>query len=116
MDRPVIDRARLDDASGGDEDFLKELVDIYVEDAEARLVELKEALISADEDALGRTAHQLKGSSANMGVVSVANEAKRIEELARSHAVVDCAEVLPVLEHEFDRARRALRSMASQLV
>ncbi len=116
MDRPVIDRARLDDASGGDEEFLRELVDIYVEDAEERLAELKEALIAADEDALGRTAHQLKGSSANMGVVCVADEAKRIEDLARRHAVADCADVLPALEQEFGRARAALHSMVGQPV
>lgn len=116
MEVPVLDRARLEDASAGDEEFLRELVDIYVEDAEERLAEIKEALISADEDALGRTAHQLKGSSANMGVVSVADHAKKLEDLAREHAISDAAEVLPSLEHEFARARAALREMAGSAV
>jgi HPt (histidine-containing phosphotransfer) domain-containing protein len=116
MEVPVLDRARLEDASAGDEEFLRELVDIYVEDAEERLAEIKEALISADEEALGRTAHQLKGSSANMGVVCVADHAKKMEDLAREHAIADAAEILPSLEHELGRARAALFEMAGTSV
>lgn len=111
MDRLVIDRARLEDASGGDAEFLRELVDIYLEDAEVRLSELKEALISADSDSFGRTAHQLKGSSANMGAVSVSDWAKQLEQAGKTDGLAKAADMLPELEQAFARVRDELSSM-----
>lgn len=112
MNDPVIDRARIEDCTGGDEEFLRELVDIYLADADQRLEELKEALMSADEEAFKRVAHMLKGSSANMGAVSVSNCAKELEQLGRSHQLGPAADLMTSLEVEMKRVREELTRIA----
>ncbi len=113
MTKPTIDRARIEDATGGDEEILRELVDIYLEDADLRLQELRAALTSADDDKFGKTAHKLKGSSANMGAMNVYDYAKELEHLGRDKRLDGAADILSTLEAEMERVRQVLVGMVA---
>jgi HPt (histidine-containing phosphotransfer) domain-containing protein len=81
---------------------LADLVEIFEEDASARLRALREALERGDTESLKQTAHALKGSAANLGASRMAHIAARIEELGGSGDLTEVADLLEVLQSEFE--------------
>lgn len=67
----AVNLDRLHEISGGDREFEREIVQAFVEDTRISLDLLKEFYIANDYLAFSNQAHQLKGSSANMGLVSL---------------------------------------------
>jgi HPt (histidine-containing phosphotransfer) domain-containing protein len=95
---------------GGKRDLLRDLVDIYLEEAPRLLRDARRAIDAADADALRIAAHTLKGSSRYFGRNRVEELAFHIEKIAarRETAGADAywqqlqaalAELLPLLQH-----------------
>jgi len=86
------------------------LVETFIADGERRLDEV--ACASVD-DALRRSAHALKGASANLGAVRLAAACGVLESLARSGEREGRPAALARVQAEFTVARDALRRYAS---
>ncbi|TAF32976.1 MAG: response regulator [Oscillatoriales cyanobacterium] len=71
----------LDDEE--DPDFLGELIQIYLLDAQQHLETIKEAIYLGDADSLKLASHTLKSSSANLGAVSFSEVCKELEFMGR---------------------------------
>ncbi|MBX2810550.1 MAG: Hpt domain-containing protein [Myxococcales bacterium] len=108
-----VDMERINDATGGDEEFLAELVEIFLEDAELRLDEIQGAVNSEDPDELRKTAHKLKGSSANMGANGLMSIAKILEDMGASGVVRDASTHMEGLTAEYARVKIALEQLVS---
>ncbi len=105
--------AALRDLNPGDNDvFLKEIIGIYVEDTPVRINELKKSLAAADGNLFTRAAHTIKGSSSNLGAISVAAVAETLENRSRSGGLVGLASLVEQCEAEFARAAAELRRLA----
>jgi HPt (histidine-containing phosphotransfer) domain-containing protein len=65
----AVNLDRLHEISGGDLEFEREILQAFVEDARISLDLLKEFCMAKDYPAFSNYAHQLKGSSANMGLI-----------------------------------------------
>jgi len=111
-DGPVLDPARLELLRGiGVRDgwgLLPAVVAGFLEDSQVRLAALQAAVRTADREALARTAHNLKGTAANVGAVQVANLCADLEALGRAGDAAGTAPVLDRLEAELQRANAAL--------
>jgi len=87
-DPQVLDLAVIDGLRelGGEEDpqLLFELIELFLEDAPARLAEMEEALDTQNLDGMRRAAHTLKSSSANMGAVTFSQLCRDLEAAARA--------------------------------
>lgn len=83
MEKEIFDKAKewMDDYG---EDFLIELIDVYLDDTPARLTQLQRALDNGDAETLSREAHTLKSSSANVGAMTLSAMAQRIEHAGRA--------------------------------
>jgi len=92
--------------------FLKEIIGIYLEDTPRRLQDLKASLASSDAALFTRTAHTIKGSSANVGAVALAAAAERLEGLSRKEGLGGVAGLVAQCEAEFARAAAELRTLA----
>jgi HPt (histidine-containing phosphotransfer) domain-containing protein len=106
-----IDEAVLADlleSSGGDPDFLAELIDIYLEDAPRQVAGMRDAALSGRTEELVRPAHTLKGSSASIGAVELSELSRALELAARAGAVDDPAAAVDGIEAELGRVRDAL--------
>ncbi|MBW4491520.1 MAG: PAS domain S-box protein [Oscillatoria princeps RMCB-10] len=79
----IMDMKRLNDVSGGDVEFQRELLEAFVADAAAKLAVIKQALQSNDCQTVLSQAHQLKGASSNVGVPFMQATAKTLEMQAR---------------------------------
>ena len=106
-----IDYDRIEDATGGDREFLQELVDIFLTDAAERVAELKDALSKGEAEDFGRTAHKLKGSSANMGAVGLSDIAKDMEAMGRARSLDSADTLIESLQEELGRVRESLQAM-----
>ncbi|MGA2015936.1 MAG: Hpt domain-containing protein [Opitutaceae bacterium] len=91
--------------------FLKEIVGIYLEDTPKRLQDLKESLASGNVVLFTRTAHTIKGSSANVGAVVLAGVAERLETLSRKEGLGGVAALVAECEQQYGRAAAELRTL-----
>jgi two-component system sensor histidine kinase/response regulator len=66
------------------EDFLVELIDVYLDDTPARLAQLRQALDGGDAETMIREAHTLKSSSANVGAMTLSALAQQVELAGRN--------------------------------
>ena len=110
----IIDQktlAALLDSLGGDIDFLKELVDAYLDSTPGLLAAMRQAAAAGDAAGLQRAAHSLKTGSANMGALALAALCKQLEDMGRS-GVLDGAEArIDTAAAAYDDVARALRDV-----
>ena len=98
----------LGQASG--QDFLGQLVPLFLADADQRVDELQEALRRGDADAVVRTAHTLSGSAANLGAADLARLCATLSmsSAAADSQAADSKTLLDGIEAELGRVRLAL--------
>ena len=100
--------ANLLDITGGDAEFVDELVDTFLSDAESQLAALRDAVAAGDDAAIQRPAHSLKTNSLNVGATVLADLTKALELDARSGSVPDAGARVEAAAAEFGAVRRAL--------
>ena len=99
--------AELQESAGAD--FVKELVQTFLEEAPAMLAELRKALAAGNADAFRRAAHSLKSNSLTFGALALAALARE-QELGGLDAARR-PDALGPLEAEYARAARALEAL-----
>src|SRR5579862_6084225 len=105
--------AALRDLNPGDNDaFLREIIGIYVEDTPKRFADLKKSLAAGETALFIRAAHTIKGSSANLGAVSVASSAERLEAKSRTTGLAGVEPLMAECEAAFAKASAELQKIA----
>ena len=84
----------------GEPDFVIELIDLYLAEVPRIFASLHNAIVNDDRATAKRTAHSLRGSSANLGVLQVAALANELEHLDNPCGT-SARELLQHLEFEF---------------
>ena len=107
-DAPV-DWNHIVSVSDGDQEFARELVQLFIDAGDASLREIREALERGDLVAMGSAAHSFKGSSANIHAESASTAAGRLEEAARAGNIDQLAELEGQLRREAELAFEYLR-------
>jgi HPt (histidine-containing phosphotransfer) domain-containing protein len=93
----------------GEDDLLAELIDLFLEDAPARMVSMRKAIEREDWPDLGAWAHSLKGSCGSLGAVHMADLCAKLEAMGRSGGVRVVAErIQRELESQYELVREAL--------
>jgi HPt (histidine-containing phosphotransfer) domain-containing protein len=110
--RPVIDGqqlARLANLKSPDGSPLTEhLFSMLTAEMPGRLAAMKTAFESRDAEALGRVAHTLAGSCANLGALSLEAAARGLENEAKRNEWVDASVCLTRIGNEWERLRAEL--------
>ena len=89
-------------------DLFRELVDLFIGELAPRLEGIRSALQAADPGAASQWAHSLKGSAGNFGAGRLAALCGQIEHEARRGSTSESVALMPALEAEARRVRRAL--------
>ncbi|MFS8911255.1 response regulator [Synechococcus sp. H60.3] len=76
-----IDAAYLERVTGGDRQFQRELLQVFVQDGQDQLPRLRQALAAGNAEDLRKIAHRLKGASANVGANAFCQVARELEHL-----------------------------------
>ena len=103
-------RRRLQEVSGGDAEFERELISAFAISGEETLRDMQDAVERGDTGALSRGAHRLKGACANMHIEFLASLAQAIEIGAKAGAAHDWKADMIQLEAEFKQVCAALQS------
>jgi two-component system, sensor histidine kinase and response regulator len=85
--QPEVDLSALQELTGGDAEFQKELIDTFVSSGDQCLAEILAALCVSDLVTIGNRAHALKGASANIHASGLAAAASSLESAARANSV-----------------------------
>lgn len=100
--------AGLLEMTGGDLEFLDELVDTYLVDGESQVEALRAAAVGGSAEELVRPAHSLKSSSLNIGALALGELCRALEADARGGAVSDAPARVEAIDGAFADARAAL--------
>lgn len=106
----VIDLSSALERIGGDESFLRELLNIYCEEFQTKFTELKEAVANADFASIQALGHSLKGSSANLSLVELQKIAYSLEIAGREKDAAKSRQNLENLEAAFLRLLAQLKN------
>jgi diguanylate cyclase (GGDEF)-like protein len=90
-------------------DTVGQVIEFYLEDTPGLLDELEKALQQEDGETLAQRAHNIKGSSRNVGAHRLANLCKAMEDCGRSGITEGTEQLLRRLSAEFERVRAALQ-------
>lgn len=85
-DAPILDVGVVDElreSTGGDDEFVRDLIATYIEEGAAMLDGMADAARAADAPAMVRPAHTLKSSSASIGAMRLAAICRELEAAGR---------------------------------
>jgi HPt (histidine-containing phosphotransfer) domain-containing protein len=113
---PALDRSKIRellDLTGGEVEWLKDLMDTYLQDTRTRLDELAGLVAAGSGDRIQRSAHGIKGSSSNIGATRMADLCAGMEHHAKLGDKPATVTQLALLEAEFARIRADLPAALS---
>jgi len=115
-DDPTIDMQAIDGlrelSPDAGADFLRELIEIYLQDTPQRMAEMEDALAKKDIPGFTRAAHTIKGSSSNFGAVKLTKLAHALEMQGKSGNVSDSPASCVSLREEFAAVSQVLARIA----
>ena len=113
LDPTAIDR--LSEMTGGDPEFIRELITTFLEDAMVQIAAMRTAVDAASADELVRPAHSLKSNSASMGATALAEMCRSLEADARAGRLDGASERVAAAAAEFERVSGALTAAGDAL-
>lgn len=100
-----VDIKYLQEITGGEKEFEKEITALFLTDTSKRLSGLKKAIDEEKASDLEREAHTIKGAGLNIGAHKLGEFALALEKKGRSGSFEDAQNMLAELEAEFQRVR-----------
>jgi HPt (histidine-containing phosphotransfer) domain-containing protein len=117
-DDSVIDAQAIENLRslnpGDNDEFLREIAGIFLEDTPVRIAELDQSLAAGDAARFVRAAHSIKGSSANLGAAPLRIAAEKLEHLSRTNGLHDVATLVAQVKTEFGRAEAELSRLIAK--
>jgi signal transduction histidine kinase/DNA-binding response OmpR family regulator len=110
-DREDIDPAalvRLLDGTGGDKEFVGELVEQFLNDAPGLVDAVRKGLAAGEVGEVRRAAHTLKSNAATFGALDLADRSRELEDAAKREALDDAESQIERIADEMENVRAAL--------
>jgi HPt (histidine-containing phosphotransfer) domain-containing protein len=104
--RVISDLRELEQA--GAPGFVAELIDLFLKEAIVHLARLRDSLKNKDASLFARAAHTMKGSSGNLGAMTLSHICAELQDLGPTVDWSRAAEILPRLETEFEAVKAEL--------
>ena len=113
LNRETLDGLRDLDPNGSD-DLVKQLLGMFLESTPAAVAQLRRAIDAGDGTAVGRFAHALKSSAANVGAESLSAVMRELEKLGREARIDEARALADAVAAEHGRAMAALREVLEE--
>ena len=110
LDMTVIESLRDLDETGS-MDLAQEIFSVFLSSSARRLVELNAAIAQGDVQSLGKIAHALKSSAANVGALVLSEHFRELEKLAREGRLDEALGQLATMQQEHARAVSAIEAL-----
>jgi HPt (histidine-containing phosphotransfer) domain-containing protein len=109
----VLDLSTLQELHAVLEDALLEIVQAFLEGLDTETAAIMQAC-EQDANSLRRSAHSLKGSSANMGAKALSDICGQIERQAYQGNIDACCQLFPALQQLKEQTKLALHAYVQQ--
>jgi HPt (histidine-containing phosphotransfer) domain-containing protein len=86
----------------------------FLSDSTERISILRSAANTVDAERLKATAHAMKGASANVGAMNMAEIARQLEILGRTSSVTGAIALIEAMESEFEHAKNEINAVMGQ--
>jgi CheY-like chemotaxis protein/HPt (histidine-containing phosphotransfer) domain-containing protein len=96
----ILDKNAILAAFEGDNELIREVLDLFLEDCPRQMSAIREAVESSDAPKIFRTAHSLKGSLSNFVAAGAFQSAQHLESLGREGDVTKAGVAFHVLEEQ----------------
>ncbi len=106
---PPVDLARLHDLTDGNQENLRELVEMYFLQTQKQFGEMRAAIRDGQAEALRRVAHSCAGASATLGMTHLVPRLRELEKLGAAGTLTDTPKICDTAVVEFDRIREFLQ-------
>jgi HPt (histidine-containing phosphotransfer) domain-containing protein len=107
----VVNPDRLREVAQGDEEFLRELIDLYLSDTPGQVEALARAVADQDPAGAAAAAHKLKSSCGNVGADGLVALCHEVEMLGRASRSDGMADLFERFRREFGQVNEVLASM-----
>ncbi len=102
------------EATMGDDEFLAELIDLFLDDTPGQLEALRKAVRAGDAESAASAAHRLKGSSGNLGAESLSALCLHVEKSSRGQQE-ELPKLVEQVDEEFNQVREILTNLRGEL-
>ena len=106
IDASVV--VRLAEGTGGDAEFVSELIQQFVDDTPGLVAAARAGLETGDAEEVRRAAHTLKSNAATFGAQALAERSRELEEVAKHGALEDGHARVEAMARELEIVRKAL--------
>ena len=96
---------------GGDQQLLRDLCQIFLDESPKLVAKLRHALAAGDCDGLMRAAHSLKGESSYLGAGRTSQAARQLEDMGRNQDLAHASHTLAELEREISSLHDELKDL-----
>ena len=110
VEEAPVDLTRMNDLTDGNQDNLRELVEMYFVQTQKQFVQMREAIRDAKADAVRRVAHSCAGASATMGMTHLVPRLRELEKLGASGTLTGAEQICENASAEFERVREFLKT------
>lgn len=114
-DIPLLNTAQLEQLrAAGQEETFREIATMYLDQTQSQIQSLQSAIETADPQSITGIAHQIKGSSANLGAGQLADACSRLEGESKSNNLTNCTALLSEIQGTFERTQVQIRALLDQ--
>jgi CheY-like chemotaxis protein len=100
---------------GGDEDLLRDLCHIFLDESPKLLKTIQDAVAAGDAESVMRAAHSLKGEASYLGAAATTTAARQLEEMGHNHDLSRAGPLLTSLERAIKNLQAELRQLAGAI-
>ena len=93
-----------------DADFIRELINTFLEDAPLQIQQMKDAIDKKDAELFKRAAHTVKSNAATFGATQLASLARELESMGRENNL-EIGNRLEALEEAFYQVKNQLNEL-----
>ena len=105
-----MDLKSIGEDLGLEEAEFLEIVELFIDTADADLQRLRQALSQGDILVINEAAHSLKGSSGNLGFTDIYTLSKEIEAATRENALARIGPILESITEKMETIQKALNT------
>lgn len=118
IDEPLLEMAVINELKEMDDDleedeigFFQELTETFFEESDELLETIRQAIADGDSETIGKSAHSLKGASANIGANVLAEVCKDVEMKGKSGDISGIEPMIDTLEKIYNQTVTELKKM-----
>jgi HPt (histidine-containing phosphotransfer) domain-containing protein len=106
-----LDQQRLREAAMDDDEFMVELIDLFLDDMPRQIEWLRRGAGQADPDEVRKAAHRIRGAAGNVGAERLSGICADLEKVAGEEHLAPLGEMLDHVEEEWEQIKATLGAL-----